>query len=187
MEHKDSMKPPYISTLDGILTAGGELIGYQELEMDSPYLDVHEDTSYTKDYVTLHSHEFYELLFCRSGNLQYLIGNTRYQIRKNDIILVPPGTSHRPLFLEQLREPYQRTVLWINNDFFETCKQNFFADAGSSQYAPQKQLPYVIRPEGTLLNQIDQLLAALLYEGSTMRLGSELYRMGLFLQLFYLL
>ena len=77
MEHKDSMKPPYISTLDGILTAGGELIGYQELEMDSPYLDVHEDTSYTKDYVTLHSHEFYELLFCRSGNLQYLIGNTR--------------------------------------------------------------------------------------------------------------
>ena len=34
MEHKDSMKPPYISTLDGILTAGGELIGYQELEMD---------------------------------------------------------------------------------------------------------------------------------------------------------
>ena len=37
MEHKDSMKPPYISTLDGILTAGGELIGYQELEMDSPY------------------------------------------------------------------------------------------------------------------------------------------------------
>ena len=137
MEHKDSMKPPYISTLDGILTAGGELIGYQELEMDSPYLDVHEDTSYTKDYVTLHSHEFYELLFCRSGNLQYLIGNTRYQIRKNDIILVPPGTSHRPLFLEQLREPYQRTVLWINNDFFETCKQNFFADTGSSQYAPQ--------------------------------------------------
>ena len=133
MEHKDSMKPPYISTLDGILTAGGELIGYQELEMDSPYLDVHEDTSYTKDYVTLHSHEFYELLFCRSGNLQYLIGNTRYQIRKNDIILVPPGTSHRPLFLEQLREPYQRTVLWINNDFFETCKQNFFADTGSSQ------------------------------------------------------
>ena len=67
MEHKDSMKPPYISTLDGILTAGGELIGYQELEMDSPYLDVHEDTSYTKDYVTLHSHEFYELLFCFCG------------------------------------------------------------------------------------------------------------------------
>ena len=69
MEHKDSMKPPYISTLDGILTAGGELIGYQELEMDSPYLDVHEDTSYTKDYVTLHSHEFYELLFCRTHPL----------------------------------------------------------------------------------------------------------------------
>ena len=37
----------------------GQFIGYQEMEMDSKYLDVHEDISYLKDSVSLHSHIFY--------------------------------------------------------------------------------------------------------------------------------
>lgn len=69
----------------------GQFIGYQEMEMDSKYLDVHEDISYLKDSVSLHSHIFYEILFCRSGNIQYLIGDMRYQLQQNDIIFVPPG------------------------------------------------------------------------------------------------
>lgn len=46
-------------------------ITYQELEMDSDYVDVHEDISYSKDNVDLHSHAFFEILFCQSGSLQY--------------------------------------------------------------------------------------------------------------------
>ena len=38
-------------------------ITYQELEMDSDYVDVHEDISYSKDNVDLHSHTFFEILF----------------------------------------------------------------------------------------------------------------------------
>ena len=34
-------------------------ITYQELEMDSDYVDVHEDISYSKDNVDLHSHTFF--------------------------------------------------------------------------------------------------------------------------------
>ena len=37
-------------------------ITYQELEMDSDYVDVHEDISYSKDNVDLHSHTFFEIL-----------------------------------------------------------------------------------------------------------------------------
>ena len=51
-------------------------ITYQELEMDSDYVDVHEDISYSKDNVDLHSHTFFEILFCQSGSLQYMVGNT---------------------------------------------------------------------------------------------------------------
>ena len=36
-------------------------ITYQELEMDSDYVDVHEDVSYSKDNVDLHSHTFFEI------------------------------------------------------------------------------------------------------------------------------
>lgn len=36
MEHKDSMKPPYISTLEGILTAGGELSDTRNWKWTAP-------------------------------------------------------------------------------------------------------------------------------------------------------
>lgn len=91
---------------------------YQELEMDSPYVNTHRDISHTPEKLQLHSHSFYELLYCESGNIQYLIADKRYRIHAGDIILVPPGVSHRPLFYEEMTEPYSRIVLWLSVDFF---------------------------------------------------------------------
>ena len=87
---------------------------YQELEMDSAYVDAHEDVSTSRDEVQLHSHTFHELLYCLSGNLDYLVGTQRYRLHRGDIVIIPPGISHRPLFLGQLTEPYRRMVLWIS-------------------------------------------------------------------------
>ena len=66
---------------------------------------LHDDVNYTKDSIQLHSHTFYEMLYCRSGNVQYLLGAERYRVRRGDIIFIPPGISHRPLYLDQLAEP----------------------------------------------------------------------------------
>lgn len=98
---------------------------YQELEMDSRFVDTHEDVSHTGEVVQLHSHIFYELLYCRSGSLQYLLGSERYRIQPGDILFIPPGVSHRPLFLEQLAEPYARYVVWLSSEFVEQLQQNF--------------------------------------------------------------
>ena len=87
---------------------------YQELEMDSPYVDTHDDDSRTMDTVNLHSHTFYELLFVRGGSLQYLLDTRRYRLQAGDIVFIPPNTSHRPLFLDKLVEPYSRFVLWVS-------------------------------------------------------------------------
>ena len=95
---------------------------YQEMEMDSRYVDTHSDISYTKDVVQLHSHTFYELLYCCSGNLQYLLGADRYRLHRGDVVIVPPGVSHRPLFLEQLVEPYFRYVIWISPEFMDYAR-----------------------------------------------------------------
>lgn len=93
---------------------------YQELEMSSQQVDTHQDVSYSNTPVSLHSHTFYELLYCHSsGNVEYLAGSERYRLRKGDIILVPPGVSHRPIFPEQMDEPYRRDVIWINADFLK--------------------------------------------------------------------
>lgn len=87
---------------------------YQGMEMDSPFVDTHDDASDVKDRVELHSHTFYELLFCRSGSLQYLLGTQRYRLQRGDIVYIPPGTSHRPLLLDKLVEPYTRYLLWAS-------------------------------------------------------------------------
>ena len=92
---------------------------YQEIEMDSPWVDTHDDASDVKDRVQLHSHTFYELLFCRGGSLQYLLGTQRYRLQRGDIVYIPPGTSHRPLLLDKLVEPYTRYVLWASPAFAE--------------------------------------------------------------------
>ena len=46
---------------------------YQEIEMDSPTVDAHQDISYTGDYVMQHSHLYYEIIYCVQGNIEYLL------------------------------------------------------------------------------------------------------------------
>ena len=119
---------------------------YQELEMDSPYVDTHRDISYGADPVQLHSHSFYELIYCESGSLQYLIGDKRYHIHAGDIITVPPGISHRPLFYDEMKEPYSRIVLWISMEFIRSlvsiCSEEVLSLIQSNDY-------FLLRTKGT--------------------------------------
>lgn len=92
---------------------------YQELEMESRFVDTHQDTTHSNSSVQLHSHSFYELLYCRStSGVEYLVGSDRYKLQKGDLIFVPPDVSHRPILPERMTEPYIRDVLWISEEFF---------------------------------------------------------------------
>ena len=99
---------------------------YQELEMESPYVDTHRDVSWPGDSVMLHSHSFYELLCCRNTcGAEYLVGTDRYRLQKGDIILICPGVSHCPLLPAHMSEPYTRDVLWISTEFMDAVVQRF--------------------------------------------------------------
>ena len=88
---------------------------YQEMEMRSAYADSHRDVSNSCDRVQPHSHSFYELIYCVScDDVQYLLGAQRYDLQKGDVLLIPPGVSHCPLFPEIMRRPYERIVVWVN-------------------------------------------------------------------------
>ena len=99
---------------------------YQELEMTSRFVDTHRDTSYSNANLQLHSHTFYELLYCvNSCGAEYLVGSERYRLQQGDIIFVPPGVSHRPLLPETMVEPYTRYVLWLSPEFMARYAQLF--------------------------------------------------------------
>lgn len=92
---------------------------YQELEMSSRYVNTHRDTSYSNAMISLHSHDYYEVLFCRSSGVEYLIGSERYRLQYGDIVFVPPGISHRPIITESMNEPYIRDVIWMSQEFID--------------------------------------------------------------------
>lgn len=99
---------------------------YQELEMSSRFVNTHRDVSYSNGTVSLHSHQYVEILYCRtSANVEYLIGSNRYRLQKGDIVFVPPGVSHRPILPEKLPVPYERDVLWISQEFMERFAEMF--------------------------------------------------------------
>ena len=112
---------------DFLQVSGIELCNfYQELEMSYRFVETHQDTSFTNDAVSLHSHTFYEILCCHNTcGVEYLVGTERYRLQKGDIIVVHPGISHRPLIPETMTEPYKRDVLWLSVDFFKTMQQTF--------------------------------------------------------------
>lgn len=127
---------------------------YQELEMTSPYVDTHRDVTYIPEIMQLHSHNFYELLYCESGSIQYLIADKRYQIHAGDIILVPPGISHRPLFHHELKEPYSRIVLWISAEFLRhlsyLCPEEFLFQLKNNDH-------FLIRTEKTAYSYLGKM------------------------------
>ena len=91
---------------------------YQELEMESCFVDTHRDVSEVGSQINQHSHNFYELLYCRSDcTLEYLVGTRRYLMQKGDMVFVPPGVSHQPLLSRHLQQPYIRDVVWVSQEF----------------------------------------------------------------------
>ena len=118
---------------------------YQEIEMNSQYVDTHMDISLGDIPVSLHSHSFYEIIYVLSNSgTQYLAGTKRYLLQHGDIVIIPPGIGHKPLFPAKLAEPYKRIVLWISSEFIEATSHIL------PTYTPQfKEDLFLLRTAGT--------------------------------------
>lgn len=97
---------------------------YQELEMSNAMVETHRDESNSNAMMSLHSHDFYEMLFCReSEGVEYLVGTERYRLQPGDIVIVCPGVSHRPLLPDGLQTPYKREIIWFSQAFVDYLQQ----------------------------------------------------------------
>lgn len=88
---------------------------YREIEMRETNAQIHQDitTDVSIENVPLHNHTFYEVMFCWEGEITYLLNQRRYRIKKGDVIVIPPGISHQPLFNDDFHAPYNRLILWM--------------------------------------------------------------------------
>ena len=152
---------------------------YQEIEMTSRYVDTHETVTYSNAWVSLHSHSFYEILFCHStGGVEYLVGPDRYRLQQGDVILIPPGVSHRPLLPEQMTEPYRRDVLWISADVMDQLETMVPPE---SRFVAQESR--LLRVGGTRWEFIGDLFRHGVRESETRQTGWEEIVLGNTIQL----
>ena len=94
---------------------------YQETEIESSLVNTHGDVTYQHEVMPLHSHNFYEIISCRSNcGVEYLVGPYRYVLQKGDIILVRPGVSHCAILPDPLILPYERDIIWLSNAFLNS-------------------------------------------------------------------
>lgn len=118
---------------------------YQELEMSHRYVDAYAHESMEGGHVPLHSHSFYELLYCRNScGIEYLLGPDRYRLRRGDLVFAPPGVNHRPLLTNELVEPCRRDVIWISGDLVAQVTRSFSFPAGIDW-----ERPFLLRTAGT--------------------------------------
>lgn len=142
---------------------------YQELEMRSRFVDTYQDISRPGSSVQLHSHTFYELLYCRSANgVEYLVGSDRYKLQSGDLIFVAPGISHCPILPPNMSGPYIRDVLWISEDFFNTIAEDF----GLTVEGPSEAT--LLRTAGTRWEYIGRLFHKGVEETQHQQYGWEL-------------
>ncbi|MGL5676002.1 MAG: AraC family transcriptional regulator [Cellulosilyticaceae bacterium] len=76
------------------------LIPIQRIDLFNPHVlfsimaVTHKDSECTTDY---HTHDFVELSIIRSGQLEYLIEDKKYVLKKNDVLIFNPGVHHQAL------------------------------------------------------------------------------------------
>ena len=161
------------------LTSSGNF--YQEMEMSSRFVESHRDTSHLSDRIEVHSHCFYEIIFCKEGSPQYILGSSRYQLQPGDIVFVPPGVSHSPLLTDRSCRTYHRYVLWLSQEFVDRTLQ---ADPG---FQPACTGPVLLRTAGTGWAFLEQLFYRACLESETRYPGWRLNLSCLALQVLVLL
>lgn len=66
--------------------------------------------------VPVHQHDFYEVYFFISGNVEYNVEGKSYHLKKGDILLINPLELHQPRIGPD-QHSYERIVLWINKNY----------------------------------------------------------------------
>ena len=150
---------------------------YQEIEMHSRYVDTHRDSGIFTN-IMLHSHTFYEIICCTSGSIQYLLGVDRFQIGRGDIIIIPPGISHRPLLTQDMGQSYDRYVIWLSKDFTEMAQHIF-----NSSDQPGALGSALLRTADTRWEFLTKMFAAGVREAEEQKPGWETAVIGNTLQL----
>lgn len=121
--------------------------------------------------VKAHSHDYYEFYFFLEGDMEMSIGDQSYQIKRADLVLIPPKTSHNPSFINK-EKPYRRFVLWVSQEYLNHLMQ-ISKDYGYLMQHVQLTKKYVIHNEPIHFNAIQSMIFGLIEEMKSDRFARD--------------
>lgn len=170
-------KMPFMSIIKG--KGGKPMIQTEQLEQmeKKGYLDrefrlFHIKDQTKKDF-SFHYHDFHKVVIFLSGNVTYHIEGKAYHLKPWDILLVNRHAIHKPEIDASV--PYERFILWIQNDISENELTKCFQKASDRSYN-------LIRLHSDLQEKLKDILFELEISMKSDSYGSEILSRALFSQ-----
>lgn len=126
--------------------------------------------------VDLHHHDFFEIYFFISGDVEYRVEGKSYFLNEGELLLINPWIFHQPVIKPGI--PYERYVLWIDRNYLSQ-----FTGESDLSICFSSGAATLLRPSSYQRTTISMLLEQLLKESRNQKFASELYCHGLFLQI----
>ena len=130
--------------------------------------------------VSVHHHDFYEIYFFLSGQVEYRVEGNIYLMQPGDLLFISPLELHQPTSL--VSSPYERIVLWIGKDYLERLS----GSGGSLTRCFDHTQPghkNLLRLTSAQRSAVTARFTELSQEVNSTRYGSQLWATGAFLQL----
>ena len=131
------------------------------------------------DSVTLHYHDFYEIFFFLSGNVDYRVEGRSYRLESGDVLLISPQELHQPAIEPDVA--YERIVLWVDRSYMQSISgpsMDLSACFGNEFTGPIN----LLRPPKVQQVALGQMLSRLNREYNGRHPGGEIYAAGLLQQ-----
>ena len=140
--------------------------------MSSPTFEVFHYRDAKFEGVAVHQHDFYEVYFFISGNVEYSVEGKSYLLKQGDLLLINPLELHQPRIAPD-QNAYERIVLWINKNYLSRLCTN---DTSLSQCFDNTnpQHTNLLRLSKPQQQYISLKLGELIEEASSTEYGSNL-------------
>ena len=130
--------------------------------------------------VEVHHHDFYEVYYLLSGEVEYWVDGRIIRMQKGDLLLINPMELHRPV-VEAGGQVYERIVLWINKEFLETLHSDRM-DLSRCFDTSHPHHTHLIRPPVSERSVLTARMGEMVREFYSRELGGYLSAYGLFVQ-----
>lgn len=124
--------------------------------------------------VEVHHHDFYEVYFLLSGQVEYWVEGRVIGLQPGDILLINPMELHRPMVSPQ-SPVYERIVLWIHKEFLDSLE--------GLNRCFQPGMPNRICPNPRERSALTARMSDLVRESYSPDFGATYAAHGIFLQL----